>query len=55
MMFVLLAEGKKDGACVYRHSVAVAAQWQEAAGEVGAMGTAFDLCALPGGWQSLLK
>lgn len=55
MMFVLLAEGKKDGTRVYRHSVAVAARWQEAAGEAGAMGTAFDLCTLPKGQQALLQ
>lgn len=48
MMFVLFAEGKKDGACVYGHSAAVAAPWQEAAGAAGATGTAFDLCALSG-------
>lgn len=55
MMFALFAEGKKDGACVYGHSAAVAAPWQEAAEEAGATGTAFDLCALPEGQQTPLK
>lgn len=41
----MFAEEKKDGTCVYGHSAAVAALWQEAAGAVRA---AFDLCALPG-------
>ena len=55
MMFALVAEGKKDGVRVYGHSVAVAAPWQEAAGEARATGTAFDLCALPEGQQTPLK
>jgi len=54
-MFVLFAKGKKDSAHVYVHPAAVAASWQEAAGEAGAMGTAFDLCATPRGQQTLLR
>lgn len=55
MMFALLAEGKRDGVHVYGRSAAVAAPWQEAGGEAGGTGTAFDLCALPWGQQTQLK